>query len=145
MQGRALPAGLRQAERLPEPIFTPTTKAERGHDLPLTDAEAAELVGDDLFEQLRDAHARDLRPSAPRTPRRSGLILADTKLEFGEIDGELLVIDEMLTPDSSRYWPADDYRVGTSPPSFDKQFVRDHYLSLGWDQQPPVAARCPPT
>jgi phosphoribosylaminoimidazole-succinocarboxamide synthase len=137
VKGRPLPAGLRQAERLPESIFTPTTKADAGHDLPLSDAEAAALVGADLYEQLRAITLTVYEFGAAHAAER-GLILADTKLEFGEVDGQLMVIDEMLTPDSSRYWSADDYRVGTSPPSFDKQYVRDHYLSIGWNQQPPA-------
>jgi phosphoribosylaminoimidazole-succinocarboxamide synthase len=137
--GRTLPAGLRQAERLPEPIFTSTTKAEAGHDLPLTDAEAAELVGAEMFEQLRDATLAIYRFAAEHASS-CGLILADTKFEFGTVDDELLVIDEILTPDSSRYWPAEDYRVGASPPSFDKQYVRDYYLRLGWNQEPPAPA-----
>jgi phosphoribosylaminoimidazole-succinocarboxamide synthase len=135
--GRPLPRGLAQAEQLPDPIFTPTTKADAGHDLPLSDADAAALVGDDVFEQLRDLTLRVYRFGAELAASR-GLILADTKLEFGVVDDELIVIDEMLTPDSSRYWPAEEYRVGTSPPSFDKQYVRDHYLALGWDQVAPA-------
>jgi len=137
VSGRRLPAGMQQAERLPEPIFTATTKAEEGHDLPLTDAEAAELVGVDLYERIAAATLDVYRFGVAHAESR-GVILADTKLEFGTIGGELLVIDEMLTPDSSRYWPAEAYRVGTSPPSFDKQFVRDHYLGVGWDQTPPA-------
>jgi phosphoribosylaminoimidazole-succinocarboxamide synthase len=137
VQGHVLPAGLRQAERLPEAIFTPTTKAEGGHDLPLTDAEAAELVGADRFEQLRELTLRIYGYGAEHAAER-GLILADTKLEFGEVGDELLVIDELLTPDSSRYWAADEYRVGISPPSFDKQYVRDYYRSIGWDLEPPI-------
>ncbi len=137
VQGRPLPSGLSLAERLPAPIFTPTTKAESGHDLPLSDADAAALVGDDRFEQVRDLTLRVYEFGAELASSR-GLILADTKLEFGTVDDELLVIDEMLTPDSSRYWPAEDYRVGTSPPSFDKQYVRDHYLAIGWDKEPPA-------
>jgi phosphoribosylaminoimidazole-succinocarboxamide synthase len=137
VMGRPLPAGLRQAERLPEPIFTPTTKADEGHDLPLSDADAAALVGADRYDELRAITLAVYQFGAAHTAER-GLILADTKLEFGEIDGQLLVIDEMLTPDSSRYWGADEYCVGTSPPSFDKQYVRDHYLSIGWNQQPPI-------
>ena len=137
VHGQAMSSGLRQAERLPEPIFTATTKAESGHDEPLTDRAAAELVGGELLERIRDITLRVYRFGAALAEQR-GLILADTKLEFGTIDGELLVIDEMLTPDSSRYWPADDFHIGTSPPSFDKQYVRDHYLSIGWNQQPPV-------
>ena len=135
--GRALPAGLRQAEELPEPIFTSTTKAEQGHDEAVTDAEAAALVGDDVFEQVRTATLA-IYAFARAHAATQGVLLADTKLEFGTVDGELIVIDEMLTPDSSRYWPAEHYAVGTSPPSFDKQFVRDHYLALGWDQTPPA-------
>ena len=135
--GRTMPGGLRQAERLPEPIFTATTKAESGHDLPLTDAEAADLVGADLFDRIRETTLRVYGLGAAHA-ESCGIILADTKLEFGVIDDELLVIDEMLTPDSSRYWPAEDYRVGTSPPSFDKQYVRDHYLTTDWDRTAPA-------
>ena len=135
--GRAMPSGLRQAERLPEPIFTATTKAESGHDEPLTDSAAAELVGGELFGLIREITLRVYRFGAGLAEQR-GLILADTKLEFGTIDGELLVIDEMLTPDSSRYWPADEYGIGTSPPSFDKQYVRDYYLGTDWDHTPPA-------
>ena len=140
--GRALPGGLHQAERLPAPLFTPTTKAEAGHDLPLSDAEAAGMVGADVFERVRDITLRVYEFGAELAASR-GVILADTKLEFGTIDDHLLVIDEMLTPDSSRYWPSEEYRVGTSPPSFDKQFVRDHYLRIGWDKEPPAPALPP--
>jgi len=138
VQSRAMPAGLREADPLPEPLFTPTTKAEAGHDLPMSDAEAVTLVGADSFEQLREAalavYARGAEHAAS-----CGIILADTKLEFGTTpDGELLLIDEVMTPDSSRYWPADSYAPGGSPPSFDKQYVRDHYLATGWDQVPPA-------
>lgn len=135
--GRAMPAGLRQAERLSEPIFTATTKADFGHDEALTDGAAAEVVGDELFDKIRDITLRVYRFGAELAEGR-GIILADTKLEFGTIDRQLVVIDEMLTPDSSRYWPADEYRIGTSPPSFDKQYVRDHYLGTDWDQTPPA-------
>jgi phosphoribosylaminoimidazole-succinocarboxamide synthase len=135
--GRPLPTGLRQAERLPAPIFTPTTKAESGHDLPLGDREAAALVGDDVFEQVRDLTLRVYEFGAELAASR-GVILADTKLEFGMVDGQLVVIDEMLTPDSSRYWPSELYRLDSSPPSFDKQYVRDHYLGLGWNKEPPA-------
>lgn len=137
VRGARLPAGLRRAERLGEPIFTTTTKAEAGHDEALTAREAADLVGDDVYEQAREATLAIYRFGAAHAADQ-GLILADTKLEFGTIDGQLLVIDELMTSDSSRYWSAEDYRVGTSPPSFDKQFVRDHYLELGWDQRPPA-------
>jgi phosphoribosylaminoimidazole-succinocarboxamide synthase len=135
--GQPLRAGLREAERLPEPRFTPTTKAEAGHDLPLTEAEAIELVGGERFEQVRDLTLAIYEFGAAHAEAH-GLILADTKLEFGTIDDTLLVIDEMLTPDSSRYWAAEEHSVGTSPPSFDKQFVRDHYLALGWNREPPA-------
>jgi phosphoribosylaminoimidazole-succinocarboxamide synthase len=137
VNGRRLPQGLRQAERLPEPIFTTTTKAEAGHDLPLTDAEAAALVGADVFEQVSAATLDVYRFGAAHSAS-CGVVLADTKVEFGTVDGQLLLIDEVLTPDSSRYWPADEYRVGSSPPSFDKQFVRDYYLSTGWDRVAPA-------
>ena len=135
--GRTMPSGLRQAERLPAPIFTATTKAETGHDEPLTDLAAAAAVGDSLFEQIRDLTLRVYGFGAEVAESR-GLVLADTKLEFGTVDGELLVIDEMLTSDSSRYWPAEKYRVGASPPSFDKQYVRDYYLGTDWDHTPPA-------
>ena len=135
--GRVLPSGLRQAERLPEPLFTPTTKADAGHDLPLTDVEAAELVGDERFEEVRDLTLRIYEFGAAHA-EACGLVLADTKLEFGTVDDTLLVIDEMLTPDSSRYWAADEYQTGTSPRSFDKQFVRDHYNALGWNREAPA-------
>ncbi len=136
--GRQMPVGLHQAERLPDPIFTATTKAEAGHDEPLTDAQAAELVGGELLEQIRDVTLRVYEFGAARA-EEGGIILADTKLEFGTLlDGRLLVIDELLTPDSSRYWPAEQYRVGASPPSFDKQYVRDYYLGTDWDHTPPA-------
>jgi phosphoribosylaminoimidazole-succinocarboxamide synthase len=135
--GRKLRDGMQQAERLDEPVFTCTTKAESGHDQPLTEAEAAELVGDGTFARVREATLAIYGVGVEHAAGQ-GLILADTKLEFGKIDDEILVIDEMMTSDSSRYWAADEYRVGTSPPSFDKQYVRDHYLSIGWDQKPPA-------
>jgi phosphoribosylaminoimidazole-succinocarboxamide synthase len=135
--GIAAPAGLRQADRLPIPLFTPTTKAETGHDVPLTADEAATLVGRDVYEQVKDVSLR-LYDAGARHAESRGVILADTKFEFGDIDGDLLVIDEMMTPDSSRYWPKDVYRAGTSPPSFDKQYVRDFMDSIGWDHDPPA-------
>jgi phosphoribosylaminoimidazole-succinocarboxamide synthase len=137
VQGHALPPGLRQAERLPEPLFTPTTKAEAGHDVPLTPLEAAALVGGERYEILRELTLQVYAHGAGQASAR-GLVLADTKLEFGEVDGDVILIDELLTPDSSRYWSAEDYRVGTSPPSFDKQFVRDYYRSIGWNLEPPI-------
>ena len=140
VQGRPMPSGMQEAEPLPEPLFTPTTKADEGHDLPMTDAEAIDLVGTETFTTLREAALAIYHRGAEHATAR-GIILADTKFEFGRTaDGELLLIDEVMTPDSSRYWPADAYAPGGSPPSFDKQFVRDHYLAIGWDQTPPAPA-----
>ena len=135
--GFAVAAGLRQAEQLPEPLFTPTTKADSGHDLPLTASEAAELVGPDVYERLCDLSLRIYALGAAHA-YENGLVLADTKFEFGERDDTIIVIDEMMTPDSSRYWPLDSYQVGTSPPSFDKQFVRDFMDGTGWNHEPPA-------
>jgi phosphoribosylaminoimidazole-succinocarboxamide synthase len=138
LQGRPLPAGMQEAERLPEPMFTPSTKADEGHDLPMSDEEAIALVGRERFEQIRDLTLAVYRRGAAHAEEH-GILLSDTKLEFGTTpDGELLLIDEVLTPDSSRYWPAESYAPGGSPPSFDKQYVRDHYLSIDWDQKPPA-------
>jgi len=143
VQGRSLPSGMLQAERLPEPLFTPTTKAESGHDEPLSDRAAADAVGAELFERLRDLTLAVYRLGAAHAGSR-GIILADTKVEFGfDADGRLLLIDEVLTPDCSRYWPADAYAPGGSPPSFDKQYVRDSYAESGWDHTPP-APHLPP-
>jgi phosphoribosylaminoimidazole-succinocarboxamide synthase len=135
--GQAMPTGLQLAERLPQPVFTPTTKADSGHDMPLNTDEAVALVGADMFERVKDASLRLYDFGAALAASR-GVILADTKFEFGELDDEILVIDEMMTPDSSRYWPRDEYRVGVSPPSFDKQFVRDFMDGTGWDHEPPA-------
>ncbi|MGH8977542.1 MAG: phosphoribosylaminoimidazolesuccinocarboxamide synthase [Acidimicrobiia bacterium] len=135
--GFSVPSGLRRAEQLPEPLFTPTTKAESGHDLPLTRDQAIDLVGEDRYERLRSLSLR-LYEFGAGFARDCGVILADTKFEFGEIDDEVLVIDEMMTPDSSRYWSADAYRVGGSPPSFDKQYVRDFMDATGWNHEPPA-------
>ena len=138
VQGQAMPAGMREAEVLPVPMFTPTTKAESGHDLPMTNAVAVALVGNEVFARLRDATLAIYSRGAAYA-RELGIILADTKLEFGiSPAGELLLIDEALTPDSSRYWPADEYAPGGSPLSFDKQYVRDYYLTVDWDQTPPA-------
>ena len=137
--GIRLPAGLRQAERLPAPIFTPTTKAPKGeHDEPINDAQAAARIGPALYEKVK-ATSLALYQFGHDRARAAGMILADTKFEFGtDAAGNLVLIDEVLTPDSSRYWPADEYRVDCSPPSYDKQFVRDHLLALNWNQQPPA-------
>jgi phosphoribosylaminoimidazole-succinocarboxamide synthase len=136
--GIRLPAGLRQADRLPEPIFTPTTKAPKGvHDEALDDARASALVGADLYRKVKEASLALYRLGHERA-MKAGMTLADTKFEFGtDAAGGLVLIDEVLTPDSSRYWPTDSYEPGGSPPSYDKQFVRDHLMGLGWDQKPP--------
>jgi len=135
--GHPLPAGLREADRLPEPIFTPSTKAEVGHDENITRAELAELVGNEMARQLEERSIA-LYAEGARRAEEVGLILADTKFEFGMIDGELAVIDEVLTPDSSRFWDRDRYEPGSSPPSFDKQFVRDFVAGSGWNKEPPA-------
>ncbi len=138
ISGIALPAGLRQAERLPEPIFTPSTKARVGdHDENIAFDAMVEIIGGELAERVREATLAIYRFAAAHAAAR-GILIADTKLEFGvDADGALFVIDEMLTPDSSRLWPADQYRVGESPPSFDKQFVRDWLETQHWDKRPP--------
>ncbi len=138
ISGIALPDGLRQAEQLAEPIFTPSTKAAAGaHDENIDFDTAVRTVGAELAEAVRDATMRLYRHAADYAAQR-GILLADTKFEFGtDADGRLYVMDEMLTPDSSRYWPADEYQVGSSPPSYDKQFVRDYLEVLGWDKTPP--------
>ncbi len=136
--GIQLPAGLKQAEQLPEPIFTPATKAEVGeHDENIDFAATEALIGRELAEQVRDM-TLTIYLEAVAYARERGIIIADTKLEFGlDEAGRLVLIDEVLTPDSSRFWPADSYRVGTSPPSFDKQYVRDYLESLDWDKKAP--------
>ena len=136
VNGEPLPPGMVNAERLPEPIFTPTTKADEGHDLALTRDDAIALVGKDLYEELRDLSIAIYKYGTTVASTR-GILLADTKLEFGTVDGELILIDEILTPDSSRFWPADEYEPGTAPPSFDKQYVRQYLLDEGWDGSPP--------
>jgi phosphoribosylaminoimidazole-succinocarboxamide synthase len=136
--GIALPPNLRQAEQLPEPIFTPSTKAAVGaHDENVAFDAVVAAIGGPLAEQVRDATLRLYREAAAYAATR-GILIADTKFEFGvDEDGTLRVMDEMLTPDSSRFWPADRYRVGTSPPSYDKQYVRDYLETLDWDKRPP--------
>jgi phosphoribosylaminoimidazole-succinocarboxamide synthase len=135
--GHVLPEGLQESDRLPEPIFTPSTKAHEGHDENIDSARAAELVGAELFE-LVERTAIALYTFAAEFARERGIIIADTKFEFGlDRDGELVLGDEALTPDSSRFWPADEYRPGGAQPSFDKQFVRDYCEALGWDKTAP--------
>ena len=138
VSGIALPDGLRQAEQLPEPIFTPSTKAAVGdHDENIDFDAMVRKVGGELAERVRDATLRLYRFAAAYAAER-GILLADTKFEFGtDADGRLYIMDEMLTPDSSRYWPADQYEVGTSPPSYDKQFVRDYLETLDWNKTAP--------
>lgn len=136
--GVTLPAGLRDSDRLPSPIFTPATKAESGHDENISEAEAGAIVGLDVIERLRELtlgiYGRGVEHAAS-----CGIIIADTKFEFGRLaSGELILIDEVLTPDSSRFWPQTDYAPGRSQPSFDKQFVRDHLERSGWNKQPPA-------
>ncbi len=137
--GIPLPAGLRQADRLPAPIFTPTTKAPKGqHDEPIDDARGAAIVGAALYARVKETSLALYRLGHDRA-QRAGMILADTKFEFGtDAAGNLFLIDEVLTPDSSRYWPAASYAPGGSPPSYDKQFVRDHLLAIQWDQRSPA-------
>jgi phosphoribosylaminoimidazole-succinocarboxamide synthase len=136
--GITLPAGLRESDRLPEPIFTPATKATTGHDINISEAEAAKLVGAELIQRLRD-FTLGLYAFGAAHAESCGIILADTKFEFGLTDSsEIVLIDEALTPDSSRYWPQDEYTPGGPQPSFDKQFVRDYLEQIQWNKQPPV-------
>ena len=134
--GVPLPSGLVESDRLPEPIFTPTTKAAEGHDLPVSPEEAAGLVGRGLAERLKEL-TLTLYERAAAVALGRGIVLADTKFEFGFCDGELILVDEVCTPDSSRFWPADAYEPGHAQPSFDKQYVRDWLDASGWDHEPP--------
>jgi phosphoribosylaminoimidazole-succinocarboxamide synthase len=134
--GVPLPPGLVESDRLPEPIFTPTTKAAEGHDLPVSPEEAAGLVGRGLAERLKEL-TLTLYERAAAVALGRGVVLADTKFEFGFCDGELILVDEVCTPDSSRFWPADAYEPGHAQPSFDKQYVRDWLDASGWDHEPP--------
>jgi phosphoribosylaminoimidazole-succinocarboxamide synthase len=135
--GIELPTGLQKADRLPEAIFTPSTKAEEGHDENISFEEVVELVGQDHAEQLRDLSLM-IYSKAADYARENGIIIADTKFEFGLLDGEIVLIDEVLTPDSSRFWPANEVVPGENPPSFDKQIVRDWLEASGWDKEPPA-------
>ncbi len=136
--GIALAPGLRQAEKLADPLFTPATKAAAGnHDENISYADCAKLIGEEVAARVRDASIRLYRHAAEYAATR-GIIIADTKFEFAMDGDELILIDEALTPDSSRFWPAEDYAVGSSPPSFDKQFVRDYLSTLDWDRSPPA-------
>ncbi|MEX0868905.1 MAG: phosphoribosylaminoimidazolesuccinocarboxamide synthase, partial [Nitriliruptoraceae bacterium] len=136
--GIPLPGGLREAEKLAEPLFTPSTKADEGeHDENVSFETMANAVGSDLAERLRDVSIALYQAGSEHAAER-GIILADTKFEFGLLDGEVVLADEVLTPDSSRYWPADAWSPGATPPSFDKQYVRDYATSTGWDRTPPA-------
>lgn len=137
--GIKLPAGLQESSELPEPIFTPSTKAEVGHDENISFEKAKAIVGSDIAERARAASLK-IYSSARDFARKRGIIIADTKFEFGLLDGELILIDEVLTPDSSRFWPADQYQPGKGQPSFDKQFVRDYLETLDWNKTPPAPA-----
>lgn len=135
--GHQLPVGLLESERLPEPIFTPATKAEEGHDINISIAEMSRIQGDDLTKELEAISLRLYREAAAYAETR-GIIICDTKFEFGMRDGELTIVDEMLTPDSSRFWSREAYAPGNPQPSFDKQFVRDYLETLDWDKRPPA-------
>ena len=135
--GIKLPAGMKESAELPEPIFSPATKAESGHDENISFEEAVRLVGADIAEEARAASMK-IYLYAREYARQRGIVMADTKFEFGMCDGKLVLIDEILTPDSSRFWPAAEYRTGISPPSFDKQFVRNYLETLDWNKTPPA-------
>ena len=135
--GIKLLGGLQLASQLPEPIFTPATKSESGHDLNIGMDECRKILGDEMAERVRELSLQIYSAGRDYAAQR-GIIVADTKFEFGVVDGKLLLIDEVLTPDSSRFWPRDQYVVGQSPPSFDKQFVRDYLETLDWDKTPPA-------
>jgi len=142
--GIALPAGLRESEQLPEPIFTPATKAQSGHDMNISAETAAELVGQRVLERVRELTLNVYNAGAAHAASR-GIIVADTKFEFGLLpddgrppEARLILIDEVMTPDSSRFWPRDGYQPGRSQPAFDKQFVRDYLEQIHWNKQPPV-------
>lgn len=136
MHGAVLPEGLLESAQLPAPVFTPSTKAESGHDENISFDESVAILGQDLAEQVRDISIEVYRRGAELAAER-GIIVADTKFEFGLIEGTLILCDEVLTPDSSRFWPVDQWVPGTTPPSFDKQPVRDYLDGLDWDKSPP--------
>ena len=140
--GYVLPAGMLESERLPKPLFTPTTKAETGHDEPITRAELEDLVGAETARLLGEQSCA-LYLAGAAVAEKAGVILADTKFEFGYLDGKLIVVDEILTPDSSRLWPSSEYKPGGSPPSFDKQYIRDYLIGIGWDKTPPAPSLPP--
>jgi phosphoribosylaminoimidazole-succinocarboxamide synthase len=135
--GITLPEGLVESDKLPEPLFTPTTKAMTGHDEAITEEQMRKQFGDDLTETLKNVSLETYN-FAEKEARKKGIIIADTKFEFGILNGEVILIDELLTPDSSRFWPVDNYKRGGPQKSFDKQFVRDFMTSIGWDKNPPA-------
>jgi phosphoribosylaminoimidazole-succinocarboxamide synthase len=135
--GIKLPAGLQLASPLPEPIFTPATKNDVGHDENIDMNECRRILGDEIANRVKEL-SLEIYSRGRNHAEQRGIIVADTKFEFGKIDNQLLLIDEVLTPDSSRFWPKDQYVVGQSPPSFDKQFVRDYLETLDWDKRPPA-------
>ena len=137
ISGIALPPGLKESSKFPEPLFTPSTKAERGsHDMPISKQDTIDLIGAELTEQVIDISIR-IYDMATEIASRGGIIVADTKMEFGIVDDRLILIDELLTPDSSRFWPKDEYEEGKPQKSYDKQFLRDYLLTLDWDRTPP--------
>ena len=140
--GAPMPEGMREGDMFPQPLFTPTTKAEEGHDMPMSMDEVRDMVGEELAAKLEDASRRVYEFARDEAAAR-GIIIADTKMEFGLLDGELILIDELLTPDSSRFWDASGYEPGKSQPNFDKQYVRDWLVNSGWDREPP-APELPP-
>ncbi|MBU0686607.1 MAG: phosphoribosylaminoimidazolesuccinocarboxamide synthase [Candidatus Margulisbacteria bacterium] len=135
--GIELPKGLKESSKLPEPIFTPSTKAESGHDLPVTEEEVKKIVGEEVTKTIKEKSLAIYNKAADYALGR-GIIIADTKFEFGISDGRIILIDEILTPDSSRFWPLDQYKEGQSQPSYDKQFVRDYLEEIKWDKEPPA-------
>jgi len=137
MNSLKLPDGMRESDRLPEPMFTPSTKAESGHDEPLSRSEGENLVGKELYRTLEEKSI-EVFSAAHAHAESKGMILADTKFEFGYVDGELTLIDEVLTPDSSRFWDVNDWKPGSTPPAYDKQYLRDWLLQQTWNRNPPA-------
>jgi phosphoribosylaminoimidazole-succinocarboxamide synthase len=135
--GVKLPSGMKKAEKLPEPILTPTTKADVGHDIELTREQVDKFIGRKLATEIEEC-SLNIYEAASKKAEEKGIIIADTKFEFGVLNGSLILIDEILTPDSSRFWPKDQYKIGADQPSFDKQNVRDYLTSTGWNKQPPA-------
>jgi phosphoribosylaminoimidazole-succinocarboxamide synthase len=137
ISGESLPTGLRKAERLPTPILTPTTKEESGHDMEMTRTQVAKKIGSNLTDEIYEVCLK-VYDNASKRAETNGIIVADTKMEFGILSDELILIDELLTPDSSRFWPKDRYEMDKDQPSFDKQYVRDYLTSIGWNKEPPA-------